>query len=210
MQHSNQSQPLSRISTSQSGVVLIVALIMLLVMTIAGVTTMSGSTLQERMASNQRQRTVALTNADQSLRQAETTLNALHGPQSFNATQLQAAFAPLNDGLYTEVSINGEALDRLLFDRLDDTLWNNANSVRVLDVNNTLIGRYIIQYMGRGAPNSGGSLDFGESTSYQNRDRSPGTSSGDRDSFRITAIGIVGNNTIVTIVESYYLEEAQF
>jgi type IV pilus assembly protein PilX len=213
--HSNYSyRALSRMPTRQSGVVLIVALIMLLVMTITGVTTMSGSTLQERMASNQRQRVIAINNADQGLRQAEAVLNGLHGANAFSEPALQAAFA-VGAGLYTEVPIDSEVINPLGFPRLDDTQWllaaNAANSAPVNDAGGNTIGRYIIQYMGAGGANAIDSLDYGGPTDYAGESEIPGGSGRYRHSFRITVLGISGdaNNNITTIIESYYLEQAQ-
>ncbi len=55
----------------QRGVVLLVCLIMLLVLTVLGVTAMSGSTLQERMAGGARDYNVAFQAAEASLRVGE-------------------------------------------------------------------------------------------------------------------------------------------
>jgi type IV pilus assembly protein PilX len=64
---------------AQQGVILIVALVMLLVMTSLGVTTMSGSILQERIANNSRQQFVARSNAEAAMRSAESFLDNLSG-----------------------------------------------------------------------------------------------------------------------------------
>jgi type IV pilus assembly protein PilX len=212
MHRSYSYKALARMPATQSGVVLIVALIMLLVMTIAGVTTMSGSTLQERMASNQRQRTVAINNADQGLRQAEAVLNGLHGANSFAEPALQAAFLGAA-GMYAEVSIGSGVINSLGFPRLNDAQWllaaNAANSAPVNDAGGNTIARYIIQYMGAGAANAVNSLDFGGPADYAGESEIPGGSR-HRHTFRITVLGIAGDaNNITSIIESYYLEQAQ-
>ncbi|KXX66175.1 PilX N-terminal domain-containing pilus assembly protein [Marichromatium gracile] len=61
---------------AQRGVALIVSLIFLLVMTLAGVTAMQVTSLQETMASNSHQRTLAFQGAEACLRDAEVFLQA--------------------------------------------------------------------------------------------------------------------------------------
>ena len=55
----------------QSGAVLIIGLIMLLVLTLIGATSMGTSTLEEKMAGNTRDRTIAFQAAESALREAE-------------------------------------------------------------------------------------------------------------------------------------------
>ena len=58
----------------QTGAVLVVSLLILLVMTVLGVAAMGTTTLQERMANNNRQQQVAFQAAEAALRAAETYL----------------------------------------------------------------------------------------------------------------------------------------
>lgn len=55
----------------QSGTVLIIALVFLLLMTLVGVAAMQGTTLQERMAGNHRDRNLAFQAAEAALREGE-------------------------------------------------------------------------------------------------------------------------------------------
>ena len=64
----------------QRGVALLIALIMLLILTVGGVTSMRNSTMQERMAGNMRDRELAFQAAERALRAGEAYLN------SFNST----------------------------------------------------------------------------------------------------------------------------
>jgi type IV pilus assembly protein PilX len=90
---------------SQSGVVLVVSLIMLLLLTIIGISGMQSTVLEERMAGNMRDRNLAFQAAEAGLRDAEAYLNSNTGP--FNPLKeaggpFQIAFAPLplcKDGL---------------------------------------------------------------------------------------------------------------
>ena len=57
--------------TSEKGAVLLVALIVLLLMTIIGISSMRGTSLQERMAGNMRDQNLAFQSAETAMRQAE-------------------------------------------------------------------------------------------------------------------------------------------
>lgn len=61
---------------NQSGVVLIVGLVLLLILTVIGLASIRGSDLQERMAGNMRDRNVAFQSAEAALREGESELNA--------------------------------------------------------------------------------------------------------------------------------------
>ncbi|HGX92947.1 MAG TPA: hypothetical protein ENK35_06490 [Candidatus Tenderia sp.] len=60
----------------QQGSALIFSLVILLVMTLIGITSMSTSTLEEKMAANDRAQKTAFQNAETGMLGAETTLNA--------------------------------------------------------------------------------------------------------------------------------------
>jgi type IV pilus assembly protein PilX len=193
-------------TNKQQGVVLVVALVMLLIMTVAGVTTMTGATLQERIAGNQRQQLVARTNVDLVLRQAEAFLEGLHGGNGlFDSAQLSNSFAGINDGLYTEINLVG-LVQQFGLDRTNDTIWDDNNSVRVPVAPGQLVGRYIIQYIGSGTfTNAPGGGNFGGDSSYDNP---PDADADKRKVFRITVMGVGNDTNVVSIVESYFFERA--
>lgn len=64
----------------EQGIVLVIALIMLLLMTMAGLASMRGTTLEERMAGNWRDQNLALQAAEAALRHGENTLAPLTEP----------------------------------------------------------------------------------------------------------------------------------
>ncbi|HRA80625.1 MAG TPA: PilX N-terminal domain-containing pilus assembly protein [Thauera sp.] len=70
------NRPLSSVR-KQSGVVLVVSIILLLVLTLIGLSSMRGTTLEERMAGNWRDANYALQSAEAGLRGAETFLRPL-------------------------------------------------------------------------------------------------------------------------------------
>lgn len=196
----------SPLLTAEKGVVLIVALVMLLVMTVVGVTTMTGATLQERIAGNQRQKAISRSNASMALNTAEAFLTGFHtGRRNISEPQIVATFT--GNGLYVQSLLDGsQNANFLAFDRLDDTAWVNANSVAVTDNNQVLRGRYIIEYLGGYDPTNISRSDD------RSGDNSPGGGSGTegfRKVFRLTAIGFGNNANIISMLESYYLEASK-
>ncbi len=180
----------------QKVITLIVALVMLLVMTTAGITIISGSTLQERIAGNQRHKVLSRLNADAALLAAENFLDALHPNSAFSTQELVTQFAG-NDGLYTSVTlVGGAVLDPAPAGLRDGTVaWTVDNS----EPDSASDQRYIIEYMGT-LDDSG----YGGATmlNEQSLDSS-------RKVFRITAWGSSNDNNIESIVEAYYLEASQ-
>ncbi|CAK0737784.1 type IV pilus assembly protein PilX [Gammaproteobacteria bacterium] len=70
----------------QRGVVLIVSLVFLLLMSLIGVTAMQGTTLEEKMSNNVRQRSLAFQSAEAALRTGETILQQAVLPVFDNST----------------------------------------------------------------------------------------------------------------------------
>jgi len=75
----------------QSGIVLVIGLIMLLLMTLIGVTAMQVTSLEEKMAGNFRNHNVAFQAAESALRYAESHLNS-EGETAFNPLSLNGPF----------------------------------------------------------------------------------------------------------------------
>jgi type IV pilus assembly protein PilX len=76
--------------TSERGAALIVALVMLLVMTVLGVTAARNTNLQERMAGNLRDNNLAFQAAERALREGETFLRSATLPPFTGANGLLA------------------------------------------------------------------------------------------------------------------------
>lgn len=62
---------------AQRGAVLIVSLLILLILTVIGVSSMQSSTLEEKMASNSRDRNIGFQSAETTMREAETYIEGL-------------------------------------------------------------------------------------------------------------------------------------
>ncbi|MGI9319904.1 MAG: pilus assembly PilX family protein [Thiogranum sp.] len=139
----------------QRGAVLAISLLVLLVMTVLGVAAMGSTTLQERMANNNRQQQVAFQAAEAALRAAENYLgNTINSVTALNVNFNSAA--PMI-GLYSQrAPMTGMATYPLPagFDIYDDNDWLAAgNAVKVNTVTSvTQRPRYLIEYVGRVGP----------------------------------------------------------
>ena len=100
------SQPF-RNSSTQSGVVLFVALILLLILSLLGVTAARMQTVEERMARNEGNRQVGAEAAEAALRSAETgVVTGAPGYVNFAGNTL---------GLYSPLLANGSAVTPLIW-----------------------------------------------------------------------------------------------
>jgi type IV pilus assembly protein PilX len=97
----------------QQGAVLIVSLIVLMVMTMIGLSSMQSTTMEEKMAGNMRDQSVAFQNAEIALRAGEDYLGSPILPV-FNGS----------DGLYQPA--DGDETDFPVWESID---WLNTNSV---------------------------------------------------------------------------------
>jgi len=81
----------------QSGAVLIVAMIMLVVLTLLGVTAMNTTSMQERIASNTQEQVHAFHAAETGLNQAFADNNAYDITSSYTGAEIPTTFAGSND-----------------------------------------------------------------------------------------------------------------
>lgn len=77
----------TNIPVRQKGAVLIVSMIILLVMTMIGVTAMQTTTMEERMAGNMRDQNFAFQAAEVALRDAEDFIEGIINTSGFNGTE---------------------------------------------------------------------------------------------------------------------------
>jgi type IV pilus assembly protein PilX len=165
----------------QSGAVLPISLIMVLLLTMIGVTGMQVTSLEEKMAGNSRNRNLAFQAAESALREGESFLTAASLP-TFSAAG--------TNGLYTTSSI-AISEDTL---KTSNTFWsNNNNTVRVTNADVTehvaAAPRYVIQQL---AFSEGGGQSLDQMSIQEN------------EMYRITARSVGGNATAVVIVQSTY------
>ena len=140
--------------SNQCGVVLVVAMVILLVMSVIGISSLTSSTMQERMAGNNRQRALAQAAAEAALKEAEDFLLT-----NIDSTSKLSQFDGSN-GLYSAVFFNSASVDRKpLKDAIvvleDDAQWTVGNSVAAAILSNNVKSkdpRFVIEYIGQEAP----------------------------------------------------------
>jgi len=180
MKHSpplSNTTVMARAAAGQTGSALIVSLLILVVLTLIGVTAVSTSGLEERMAGNSRDEQVAFQSAEVALRDGEAFIDNLASTAGFNNS----------NGLY--------ASDAAPDISTNSSVWSGSNS-KVYS--GTLSGvhsapRFIIQVLnaqGNSNVNIGG---YGVSAGV-----------GSVTNFRITARGTGISDTSAVILQSYY------
>lgn len=166
----------------QRGSALIVSLLILVVLTLIGVTAVSTSGLEERMAGNNRDRDMAFEAAEVGLRAGEAFVQGLASTAAFNNS----------NGLYANTAQPDISAS--------STVWSGSNS-RVYS--GTLSGiasapRYIVQVLGSQGNNDVNMGGYGVSSGV-----------GAITDFRITARGTGISDTSAVIVQSYYAMRVQ-
>ena len=161
---------------NQRGATLMISLMLLLVMTLIGVTAMGSANLEEKMAGNDRDLNLAFEAAEAGLRQAENYLT--------NDIASTAAFSGANTGLYPQDSSP---------DITTATTWVNS-----INYSGTISGvktspKYIIEIMGDVGNDDVNISGYGESSG-----------SGVITTFRITSRGTGGTDKAVAMLQSYY------
>jgi len=160
---------------SQRGAALIVSLMILLVMTLIGVTAMSSSNLEEKMAGNSRDMMLAFQAAEAALRDGEEVVANL---------VTVAPFADCTAPYYAQGCFP---------DVTADSTWSGAASYGgTLDKVNTQ-PKYIIEYTGESGGSQGLNVDnYGDSSSQI------------ISTFRVTARGTGGTDNAVVLVQSFH------
>lgn len=121
---------------SQRGAALVIALLLLLVMTIIGITSIQSSTVQTRMAANSDDRNRALQAAEHSLRAA---LNKLHDESGTGLGALETAFnGTTTPGLYTSLQEVNNTCTRLS-PWQGGNVWSTANSLEAAGIKTTVV-----------------------------------------------------------------------
>lgn len=165
----------------QSGVVLIVALLILVAMTIVSVSSMTGSSLEERMAGNLKDREIAFQAAERALRHGESLVEAGIAASVFN-TSCTSGFCQHDIQAATTYPIYWS----------DGTLdvWADSSKHISLDTGTAANAKIIIEYMGT------------QIQDFSNPD--PAT---DPPIYRVTALGYGKTANSRVMLQSTYLKE---
>jgi len=166
---------------TQKGVVLIVALIILMAMTIISVSSMSSSTLEERMAANLKDREVAFQAAEATLRYAEDQVQAGISSGNFNTT--------CNGGYCQSDQQSATTYPEYWTDATLD-VWNDNNKHLTYTVTGSAApAKFIIEFMGG-----------------QIQNFSTGPQATDPIIYRITALGVGLTTTSTVMLQSTYIK----
>ena len=89
-----------KIESYQRGVALFLSLVMLMIITVLGISSVQTTTMQERMARNARDTNLAFQSAESAIMDAEALIETFNSLTAFNAAGANA------DGLYYETAFN--------------------------------------------------------------------------------------------------------
>ena len=198
----NRAIPIS--PHQQQGVVLLVGLVMLLLLTIIGLTSIRGTNLQERMAGNMRDRHMAFQSAEAALRSGEELLEGSSIP-SFSGSTVgywpdlndQNNESSLQSGDWPYMSGSSGAY------RLRPSIWTDdqwsSNSVQladdtIADVNEQ--PRYTVEkiIVSKLEASQGGGVDIESTEKYS-----------DYEYYRVTARGVGVSGQSVVVLQSTYI-----
>lgn len=185
----------------QNGMVLIIALIILLAMTTIGVSSISTTTLEERMAGNFNDRNLALQSAEAALRDGERFIlkNRPDASQFNNNCTVQAGLCDY---------VNNNALTTSYW--MDATIWSTANRHRIynttLDNNLYSQPKYIIEFMGYtcGEKTNPADPDCWDEPTNAGDPARPDPFYGDPAIYRVTALGYGQQNTTTVMLQSTF------
>lgn len=177
----------------QSGAVLVVGLIIMLLMTIVGLAAIRGSNMQEMMAGNMRDRNLAFQAAEAGLRIAEHRLET-NSNLVFNNTN--GLYIDLNQP--REPAVEGESAILLALPvNWSAAEWESKSILTTVELAGTATApRYIIEQMTTipaESGSTGGCIEFG-----------CGSSEPPQTFARITSRGTGGTNTTEVILQSTY------
>ncbi len=184
--------------SKQQGMVLVISLVFLLTLTLIGSMAMQGTVLDERMASNARQRVVAFQMAEAALSAGE---NAVNFTPASSTGYYRTPTAPTNSAYsapLTQTNTN-------VADYWRNFNWDDSNS-RVITIDTSLSAqpRYVIELMNQVTTGSGGggggSLEAGKPLGQTGAITNP------QYRYRITARGVGNVNDAVTIVQSVFIQ----
>jgi len=184
IQHSQNVFPLP---VKQKGIVLIMVLTLLLALTILGVSSMSTSTLETRMANNFQERGIAFQAAEAALREGERLVET----SNFNGSEFNNL---CTNGLCecnkaTTCDYNSDSTQT--FWELN-TVWNTSGKYKTYQTSNLGItnpAKYIIEHMGNVCPDTNPSC---------------AATATDPRMFRITALGYGKTVTAKVMLQSTY------
>ena len=168
---------------NQRGVALFISLVLLLVLTIIGVSAVQTTSLEVRMTRNEHDTLLAFQAAESALRDAEAQLEAITTTTVFTETG--------NNGLYTVADIGDPEHWK------DPDIWAAGNSIQAANTIDGVAGqpRYIIEHV---------ASVLLENNAYQQEDPYAAAANDRVEIFRITARGMGGTENARVLLQSSY------
>ncbi|MCK4951762.1 MAG: hypothetical protein KAS48_08080 [Gammaproteobacteria bacterium] len=186
----------------QQGAVLVISLIILLIMTMLGVTAMRSTIMEEKMAGNMRDRSMALQASEAAIRAAETLIEGLATTSAFTDTVESDG---LFEGRGDQTNYNSPLpnTDGSVKGYTDAAFWANGYAKTLEAYSSGTVGgvstqpRYFIEYLGDTESGGSSSLNQGQGAGSLK-------SSSDISMFRITSRGTGGSDNAHVIIRSHY------
>lgn len=185
----------------QDGAVLIVAMVILVIMSVVGVSSRVSSNLQQKMTTAYQQRNLAGYAAESALKNAEAWMTA--NVRSTGYLSNFSSDTEATKGLYSSYPLIGEITTAKpsvssLLDVTNAALWTTANSIAVTTYDNSAAKqpRYIIEYVGRDKGTANKVV-----VDYNDANNSAST---DPHVFQISAIGWSRDEGIYQVLQSTY------
>ena len=170
---------------NQSGVVLFMCLIMLLLLTVMGISSVQTTSLQQRMARNATDTNLAFQAAESALRDGEMLLESMTSTVNFDAGNAE------DNGFYYEEEPGDEPNWRALD-------WSGANGYREAETEITGVEiqpKYILEHVKE-------VISDADSLNLDNIGQDTGT--GRTQVFRVTARGTGGTATAQVVIQATY------
>ena len=168
-------------SSRQRGAALVISLLMLIILTLIGVTAMQTSGLEEKMASNSRDLNLAFQAAEAALKDAEDFINT--------GIASTTAFDGNTAGLYPPVTETNPTAP----DPYDNATWATALSYSGTIDKVATQPKYIIELVGNVGSDDINISGYGESSG-----------AGEITTFRLTARGTGGSDNASVLLQSYF------
>jgi len=196
----NINPVVTSLPSAQQGVVLPISLILLLVITIIGITSLRSNSLTERMTRNTIQRDIAFVKAEGALLEAELLVRD-------NASSLKTAILASNDADSCDASFNGAkglctpakhpndlSLDKATERWSNPSLWSAGDSFRTTPDGS----QFIIEFVGHVLNSDNVSTCTVAPTQWYGCD-------GDALQFRITALAVGDTSEARVMLQSTYI-----
>lgn len=177
------------VSKNQQGAALAVSLIMLLVLTMVGITGMQTTTMEEKMAGNGRDYNLAFQAAEAALRNAEVYVESLVTATDFDP-------ANSHDGLVSESEEDPDYFNGGVWDPAGPIGTNYPNRPVTVSSLYKQQPQYIVKYVAENDPDSNARLNVG---GYGEK-----LAGAQVTVFRITARGTGGTNNSQVLLQSHY------